>query len=224
MKFEAKYCFRHITSIVAHGFGGGDGVVWGALLRVRILIGSVAIHLGYLVLNLGNLLLLVQVTHTFPVLRCQILHAVHVLLQEDQRAVEWLQHKCTVEVSLSIDPIAVYVAIHALLEHVVEISLALLLPLDAVQVVVQLVHVADPAELLDQCVDILVLVVHMADESTIWRVILRLLLVFKRLARVHIETVDFFCLAFGLLHADLIDFSAEAFTARGKLLEEVARE
>ena len=215
-----------VSSIVAHGFGGGESVVRGALLLGvgRILVSSVAIHLGYLVLNLRNLLLFVQVTRTFPVLRRQILHAVHVLLQEDERAIERLQHKRTIEVSLGIDPIAVYVAIHAFLEQVVEFSLASLLPLDAVQVVVQLVHVADPAELLDQRVDILVLVVHMAYESAVLCVILSLLLIFKRLARVHIETVDFFCLALGLLHANLIDFSAEAFAARGDLLEEVARE
>ena len=129
-----------------------------------------------------------------------------------------------IQVSLSIDPVTVYEAIDSFLKHVVEIILASLLPFDAVQVVIQLVHVADTSKLINQSIDILVLVVHVADEFAIRCIVLWLLFIFERLGRVHIATVDFFWLSFGFIHANLIDPAAEGFAPLRKLLVEVARE
>ena len=78
------------------------------------------------------------------------------------------------------------------------------------EVVIQIVHVGHPSGLLNNTFNILVLKIHVADEPAIWYFIFYLLLVLERLSREHVKAVDFLHLALGLIHADLVNFAAEA--------------
>ena len=81
--------------------------------------------------------------------------------------------------------------------------------LNAVEVMIQLVHVGNSIKLANQTFNILVLIVHVADEPTIWYVIFWLLFVLEWLTRIHVKAVDFFFLSLGLIHADLINLATE---------------
>ena len=81
-----------------------------------------------------------------------------------------------------------------------------------------------PDSLLHQEGDILVLKVQMWDESPVVDLIFRLLLFFKRFSREHVEAVDLFHCALRLIHAHLVDLSAESLASRRDHIVEISRQ
>ena len=94
-----------------------------------------------------------------------------------------------------------------------------MLPLDANEIVVELVYLLQLVSALD-IVLVRVLKVDVPDEPAV--IELWLLVFFQRVAGEHIEAVDLSHLALSFVHAHLVDLAAETLAAAGEHLEELS--